>query len=375
MSKIRILHSLIRVGSGGVEQRRLSLARYLPANKYEQAIVCSEAVGGLPKKFDEVKCKIYEVGEFKWILDRRPYINAISIIKKFQPHIIHGAVFEGVALAAVAGRLGRVPIIIGEETSDPATRRWSGHLLYRLLSGMTHHMVAVSPAVKDYLVNGIKLPSNKVTLINNGVLESLPATTKQKDEVRAELGIKNSDFIIGSCGRIEDRSKRFSDLIRALVLVRRDCVNAKLLIVGNGPDEAMLRALAAQLGVAEQVIFAGYRVDTRPYFEVMDIFALASAHEAFGLVLVEAMYACLPVVATHVGGIPGVVLNEETGYLVPPSDPAALASSLLVLINNESLRHEMGGRGLFRARNKFSSERYVNEVNNLYELLLKDGLI
>lgn len=148
------------VGSGGVEQTRLSLARGLDASRYEQALVCTQAIGGLPPQFDAAGCPIHEVGVLKGIFDPIPYRRTLQIVRQFQPHIIHGAVYEGVALAAIAGRLGRVPIIIGEETSDPENRRWTGHLLYRLLSSMTHQMVGVSPAVRDYLINKIHIPSS-----------------------------------------------------------------------------------------------------------------------------------------------------------------------------------------------------------------------
>jgi glycosyltransferase involved in cell wall biosynthesis len=374
MRKIKVLHSLVRVGSGGVEQRRLSLVRGLDKSLYEQRLICTEAFGGLPEMFTGADCRVDVLGALRHITNVAPYRNALQIIRDWQPDIIHGAVFEGVAIAAVAGRLGSVPIILGEETSDPANRRWKGHLLYRLLTSMTHHMVAVSPVVQNYLLNGIKLPASKVTLINNGVTDSLPISSERKDKIRKTHGIEHGDLIIGSCGRLDDQHKRFSDLIRALAIVRQVCVNAKLLIVGSGPDETMLRALAAQLGVMEHVMFTGYQVDTRPYYEVMDIFALASAREAFGLVLVEAMYARLPVVATHVGGIPGVVLDGETGYLVPPQSPTALASRLLMLANDPSLRQQMGQKGHHRAKNEFGSDRYVQECHDLYQRLVNQML-
>jgi glycosyltransferase involved in cell wall biosynthesis len=187
--------------------------------------------------------------------------------------------------------------------------------------------------------------------------------------VSKSLGIKPDDFIIGSCGRLVDEHKRFSDLIRALSLVRRQYQNAKLLIVGKGPDEPMLRNLAVELGVSDNVLFTGYQSETRPYYEVMDVFALASAHEAFGLVLVEAMYADLPIVATRVGGIPMVVKDGETGFLVEPKAPAELADRFMELIKNTALRKSMGLRGHERAVAHFGAERYVREFDELYQRL------
>ena len=369
MAKLKVLHCLETVGSGGVEQLKLIKAKHLDKSRYEQALICTKAIGVLPAQFASAGCPVYEIGVFRDIFDRERYKRASAFVRQFQPDIIHGAVYEGVAVASLAGRWGGVPIIIGEETSDPVNRRWTGSLLYRGLAALTHQMVAVSPAVQDYLVNRIRLPATKVALINNGVADPGPASEEQRRSVRNSLNIKPDDFIIGSCGRLLDEHKRFSDLIEAFALVRKQFANAKLLIVGEGPDETMLRNLSGQLGISDHVFFAGHQGETRPYYDVMDIFALASAHEAFGLVLVEAMYADLPVVATRVGGIPTVVIDGETGLLVEPKSPASLADNLLVLINDASLRKSMGQRGHSRAVAELSAERYVHEFDVLYQRL------
>jgi len=369
VNKLRILHCLETVGSGGVEQRRLMLAQGLNSAQYEQALVCTQAIGGLPSKFDSVGCPVYEVGVFNGIFDRIPYARTLRIIRQFKPHVIHGAVYEGVALATVGGRIGRVPIIIGEETSDPVDRRWTGHLLYRLLCSITHQMIAVSPAVQDYLINKIHVPAQKVALVNNGVLRKPPASALQIQEIRDKYGLTPEYFIIGTVGRLVDSCKRISDLIRALSLVLQFYPEARLLIVGDGPDKSLLRDLAASLGVARKVCFTGYQADTQQYYAVMNIFALASAHEAFGLVLVEAMSTGLPVVATCVGGIPFVVKEGETGLLVEPNQPQSLAEAFLRLRQDVALRNDMGFRGKSRAAAEFSGEGYLQRVNDLYQRL------
>ena len=152
--------------------------------------------------------------------------------------------------------------------------------------------------------------------------------------------------------------------------------NARLLIVGDGPDREMLANLAISLGVHESVYFAGYTAYPQPFYAVMDVFALASATEAFGLVLVEAMFASLPVIATRVGGIPGIVEDGYNGVLVPPFSPERFAEEIAMLVSDEKLRFEMGRRGKARAQEMFSAERYVADVDNLYQCLAaKAGLV
>lgn len=274
-------------------------------------------------------------------------------------------------MSVVAGRVGNVPVILGEETSDPMQRRWKGHLLYRMLSAATDHMVTASPAVQHYLTGRLGLAEHKVSMINNGVDEPAPAAPGEIADIRRHFDLRDEDIVIGSVGPLLDKCKRVSDLITAMVLLKPQHSRIHLLVVGSGPDEAMLRHLAKSLGVQDFVHFAGYQRETRAFLEVMDIFALASTTEAFGLVLVEAMFAGLPVVASRVSGVLGIVEHKDTGLLVSPFQPVELAMALGKLINNPMLRKAMGQKGLLRARAHFTANRYASETDRLYSRLLR----
>lgn len=368
MSEIRVLHCLVKVGSGGVEQRRLSLARGLDSSIYNQRLICTQTQGGLPASFDEAGCPIDDVGRLDGIFDLKRYRSTLRIVREFRPHIIHGAVFEGVALASLCGRFGRVPVVIGEETSDPRNRRWKGHLLARLLAGLTDHCVGVSPSAGRYLTDTIHVPASKVSVINNGVeMPELPSRERLA-ELRAELGIDDSDFVIGSVGRMVDEQKRFGDLIQAISRLA-DIPHVKLLLLGDGRQRSRLEQLAVKLGVRGRVIFAGYQFVVGHFLGLMDVFALVSEREAFGLVNAEAMRCSLPVVATRVGGIPDVVRHNETGLLVDPRDIEAMVRAFRRMIADPELSMSMGAAGKLRADREFSAESYIRRVDNLYQRL------
>jgi glycosyltransferase involved in cell wall biosynthesis len=367
--KLRVAHCIETVGLGGVEQTRLVLARELDANRFDQILICTRTTGALADQFEAEGVPVHRIGRFHSILDRRPYQAALEKIREFRPHIVHGAVYEGVSVATVCGRLARVPIVIGEETSEAVGRSWKGHLLFRGLMGLTSHAVAVSPAVESYLVDGIKLPRRSVTLINNGVAPPTQIDESETKRLRATLGIRDGEIVIGIVGRLFDLAKRHTDLLHAFRILYERRTDLRLLIVGEGPDRTMLETLTASLGIADRVIFTGYQADTRPFYTVMDIFALSSAQESFGLVLIEAMYAKLPIVATRVGGIPTVVAENQTGLLVSPGNPPELADSLLTLIDDQNLRQRLGEQGFERAHEKFSSRRYACDIAELYERL------
>jgi glycosyltransferase involved in cell wall biosynthesis len=375
--RIRVAHCLETVHLGGVEQTRLTLARLLPKDRYEQIMICTKALGVLPQQLRDAGCPVIEVGVLRHPLDLRSHRRAYRALRHFRADIAHGAVFEGISLAAIAGRLAQVPVILTEETSDPDNQPRSrlGTALYRMLTALGDRSVAVSPATAAYLLNTLGLPSDRVSTVLNGVPESPPALPEAVAAIRKSMSLAPGALVIGCVGRLFDSHKRFTDAIRALPQIRGQGVDASMLLVGEGPDRMMMEALARDLGVAEHVTFAGYQGDTRPFFEAMDLLVHPAATEAFGLVLAEAMFAMLPVVATRVGGIPTVVEEGATAMLVDRRQPDQIAAAVLSLARDPALRTRMGQRGHARARALFGAERYVANIDALYrELLVLKGM-
>jgi L-malate glycosyltransferase len=364
--KIKVLHCLETMGSGGVEQRRLLIARYLDKNTFEQHIVCAKTNAGFENKFAEEGVIVSAIGSLKHTFNIAYYKRLLTIVRKVRPHIIHGAVFEGVTSAVVAGMLLRIPVIIVEETSDPLNRSWRGNWLMKIFCSLADYVVGISPSVTNYLRHTVKAHPRKIRLINNGVAVPVRAAREKVEQLKRQLGLQPEDFVVGSVGRLRDFHKRFSDLIRAIALLREKCPSMKLLIVGDGEDREALEKLAVELNVQERVIFAGFQNDTTPYYCMMDVFALASHMEGFGLVVVEAMLFSLPVVVTEVGGLRDIVVEGETGFLVPSHTPMAMAEKLKFFFENKSHRVEMGEKGCIRAHAEFTAEAYVKKVESLY---------
>ncbi|ADP69693.1 glycosyl transferase group 1 [Rhodomicrobium vannielii ATCC 17100] len=370
MSRIRVLHTLCRIHSGGVEQRRILLAQALGQDRYEHAVICQEADGPIPGVLRDAGWTIHEIGLAHSILDPAWHARAHAIARAFQPDIAHGAVYEGEALACSIGlRIPRVKVVM-EETSDPVDRRWTGNALMRAMCMRADACIGVSPKVTGYLRETLRIPQRKIHLINNAVPSVPPPSLARMAEMRARLGISEGDVIIGSVGRV-DGNKRFSDIIRALPMIRSSQPRARLLIVGDGPDRVMLERLTEELDVTGAVIFAGYQGAPRDYYHLMDVFVLASAHEAFGLVLVEAMLSGVPVVATEVGGIPFVLAEGKAGVLVPAKQHAELANAVIRLLADQSSAQAFSSAGLERALSAFAPERYVAEVAQLYADLVR----
>lgn len=370
---IRVLNIIDTMSSGGVERRRLSMAKLLDNSKFKLKIICTNAVGPFPDEIRQEGVEVIAIGDLKSFLDYKQHLKVMKIIKEFKPHIIHGAVFEGVTMAAINGFIKRVPIIILEETSDPQNRRWKGNLLMKLLSLTADKVIGVSPATMNYLRCKLKISEKKVQLINNGV--ALPQNVLDIDGInlRKDLRISKNQIVIGTVGRLlSDSNKRFSDLIKAVDLLIKKGVNTKLVIVGEGKEKVNYQNLASQLGITDQVAFTGYQNEVAPYYALFDIFSLVSSHESFGLVLAEAMLHKIPIVATRVGGMQYIVDDGETGFLVEKYDVNAIAQKLEILCLDANLRKEMGDNGYKKALVHYTEERYVEDIKNLYLDLIQN---
>lgn len=356
-----MLHSLASVSYGGVERRHLQVVLRSDARDFIHAFVCPDASGPIAADLSQADVPIYVLGSSTVQGIPLRTVRIARVARLWGADIIHGAVIEGYVPGVLAGRLLRIPTI-AEETSDPQNRRRGGHLLARLAAANADYCVGVSDAVVRYWFDQ-SVPEAKVRLLRNGVpAPYLPAEPELRT-LRASLAIPPTAVVVGTIGRFFDSHKRFSDLIRARALSQTPWF---LVLVGDGPDVGHVQNLANLMGVNRHVRFVGSQDNVGPYLGIMDIFALASAREAFGLVIVEAMLSGLPVVATDVGGIPSVVRDGVTGVLVPPKSPERLAAEIDLLSLDPVRRIQMGLAGRERATENFSVDRYVSEVEGLY---------
>lgn len=367
---IRVIHIMSTVTGGGVERRRLSLAKAFKGTDIQMKLVGTFKSGNIAEQIEENGVEIIEIGDFNGPFHWEKHKKIQKIIDDFKPHIIHGAVYEGVTMAAINGFIKKVPIIILEETSDPQNRSSKADFLLRIFSFAADKFIAIAPNVADYLRNTAKVSEKKVITINNGVEIPRTVSDLEVQNLKNLYDIKQDDFVIGTIGRLFNDHKKITDIIEAIHLLK-DFENLKLLIVGSGKDEEFIKQKVIELGVQEKVIFAGYQFDTAPFYQLMDVFCIASQREGFGLVAAEAMLHKLPVIATRVGGLQNVVVDGETGILIQPHQPQEIADAIKKLYGSSNLVKEYSGNGYNRAMQNYTEERYVNDVIALYRELLK----
>ncbi len=367
--RIRVLHCLSSVARGGVERRRVVLAKRLDPTRYEQRVLARATRGDVVDALEEHGVPVMTVGSGR-LFAPRPLLRAVSEAVRFRPHIVHGAVFEGLSLAVTAGNACGARIVI-EETSLATTRSPRGRALFRTIVAASDACVAISPAVRDHLRDIGNIPERKITLIQNGIDEPVVPPAHELEATRRELRLSPQAFVVGSvCRLTDDGVKRVSDLIRASALLRSRCPELRVLVVGDGLARPSLECLSRELGVEDCVTFLGNREDTGRFYALMDVFTLLSSREGFGLVVAEAMFCGVPVVGAAVGGIKDSVVDGETGVLVPPFSPEAVAEALLTLSQRPELRLAMGEAGRVRAQRLFGAARYASDVDAFYTRLL-----
>jgi glycosyltransferase involved in cell wall biosynthesis len=232
--------------------------------------------------------------------------------------------------------------------------------------------VAVAEDAREVATRVEGVSSAKVVTIVNGVDTDAFRPTPDRGLARAELGVPTSGFHIGVVARLSPE-KDHATLLAAFARVHAERPDTILTLVGDGPLRRELEALAGELGIGRAVRFAGARRDVARALAAFDVFALSSRTEGLSLTLIEAAAMGLPIVATRVGGNSEVVVDGETGWLVPAADPASFARALLACAA-EPRRTAMGLRGRERAVERFSIDRMTRAYEAIYDEVVGLGL-
>jgi glycosyltransferase involved in cell wall biosynthesis len=206
-------------------------------------------------------------------------------------------------------------------------------------------------------------PARRVRVLHNGIDPGTAPTPFSRARARRALGVPDDVLLIGTAGRL-DPVKDFSTLITAVAEHRLHHAATRLVIIGDGPERAALERLAAT--APGTVVFTGYRSDVRDLLPALEIFVNSSTHEGVSLTILEAMAAALPVIATRVGGTPEVVLDNETGLLVPPQNPMSLAAAVNALAQSPDRRQRMGEAARLRMKSHFSLETMTRAYLTAY---------
>jgi glycosyltransferase involved in cell wall biosynthesis len=314
--------------------------------------------------------------------DARAIVRLARLIRRERPTILH-------THTAKAGAVGRLAALLAGPSRPPiVVHTFHGHvlrgyfnplatrgfrLLETLLARTTTTLVAVSPEVRDDLVRLRVAPASKFAVIRLGIEldQRVGNDATARAATRRLLGVGDEPFVVGWVGRMT-AVKRTDVVVRVLSKLVERGVDARLLLVGDGPDRDGLERYAHELGVIRRCLFLGYQEDVARWYNAIDALLLPSVNEGTPVSVIEALAAERPAVATAVGGTPDVVRDGVDGFLVDPADGDALAARLAELAGDPQRRAEMGAAGRERVLERYAVDRLVDDIDRLYRRLLAE---
>jgi glycosyltransferase involved in cell wall biosynthesis len=307
-------------------------------------------------------------------LDLRPWGTVLRMLRG-GVDILHSHKFGSNVWAAGLTFLARPPVFVAHEHTWSYSGDRRRILLDRcLIAPRADAFVAVSRDDQRKMVEIERIPPEKTRFIPNGIdLEPPPEDAGKR--IRRELGLDPDQPVIGTVATLRAQ-KALDILIEAALILREEFTDLAVLIAGGADptaaeEAARLKAMADRLGAGETVRFLGPRDDVLSLLAALDVAVISSDYEGSPLSVMEYMEAALPVVATRVGGVPDIVVDGETGFLVPPRDPGAIAAAVTRLLAEPDLARRMGEAGQRRRRAQFDLAATVRRVEQLYEELYR----
>jgi len=296
------------------------------------------------------------------------------VLKDHQVDILHCHKHKSTLYGALAGTLAGTPVVCAHVHGLDRTRTRRRRLLNYFLYKKVRMIVGVAGAVaQDVLACNWRLPRDRVTVLENSIeYHRFADVAMTPQEARDLLGLPRQAFVYGTIGRLAP-TKGLTYMLEAFARVRAHVPQAHLVLIGTGPEADRYQAQTRALGIGEAVTFAGYRQDIEKVIRALDVFVMASVAEGMPRVLLEAMAARVPCIATRVGGIPEIITDADTGWLVPSRAVAPLADAMAkaaaLPAGEMTALRDAAQR---RIQQCFSHEVTREKLRQLYETLLAE---
>jgi len=382
--RTKIVRIIARLNIGGPALHVVNLNKGLSSDRFESLLVTGSPNPGEGSMLDyaqENDVHPLEISQMVGEASLRPrdfkaLLKLYRILRVERPQIVHTHTAKAGFLGRLAAQMAGVPVIIhtyhGHVLNGyygPATS-WLLKMMERGLARITDRLVAVSELVKEDLIAYRIAPAEKISVIPLGFdLEPFFNCRSLRGQFRSELGLGPDIRLVGILGRIAPIKNHRLFLESAARIVEQDST-VRFVIVGDGILKSEMEGYAQDLHISEQVIFTGWRRDLPRIYADLDVLVVSSNNEGTPVSAIEAMASGCPVVATRVGGLPDIIKEGETGYLVSARQPQPLAGAIVRVIENAQAAEQMGRSGRLSVKEKFSLDRLVSDTEALYEKLL-----
>jgi len=355
---MHILHTEASTGWGGQEIRILREAKGMRERGH--SIVFAVAFGArLGARAKEEGFQVYNV-DFSWKSLAASLVKLVRVIRKEKIDIINTHSSLDAWIGGIAGKLAGIKLIRTRHLSTPSKPGLNSRILYHHLSNFT---VTTCESVAEKIRSQARIGSSRCRSIPTGVELNDP----EPSNFREEWGISPDEIVIGTACILRSW-KGISDLLKAANLLK-DYPSLTWLVVGSGPSEERFKQECRELKLEDRVIFTGFLPDPLPAIGAMDIFTLLSTgNEGVSQASLQAAFLKKPLITTHTGGLPEVCLPGKTGYLTS-SSPEEIASAFKKLIDSPEKRELYGQNAHILAKELFSFDKTLNEMEKVYEIV------
>lgn len=380
-SRIKVLHVITRLVVGGAQDNTLLTVRHLDRGRYDVTLASGPTLGsegsleeGIPPDLDFERIPALvrdpDPGRDAWAL-----FHLCRLMRTRRYHVVHTHTTKAGLLGRVAARLAGVPVIVhtphGHAFHDYLGPRGSAALMTveRGLARWTHRIVCLTEAEREDHLRFRIAAAGKFVVIHSGVdIDRFRRFEVQPEAKRGALGLPVHGPLVGCVARLVP-VKGVRHLLEAAPLVRSAVPRVTIAFVGDGPLRAELEHRAAALGLNGTVRFLGLRRDVADIMPLCDVVVLPSLNEGMGRVAVEAQAAGRPVVGSRVSGLQDVVKDGETGLLVPPANPEALAAAIIRCLTDPARAAAMGSRAQ-QCVEPYAVATMISKIERTYEELL-----
>ncbi|QDU67373.1 glycosyltransferase [Engelhardtia mirabilis] len=372
---MKILHVVTTLDVGGAEMHLLSQVRGQCARGHSVRMVFLKGEGRLTEDF--LAAGAEWVGQ---VPATRPFglWSHLRWAELVHSHLLKADVLTAV-MATLAGR--RRCLVSGKHNDEQVLKRPLVGAVHAVIGRLPRLTIVLSDHVGRFVERYGHVPLRRQARVYYGLdpepfERAAAAPFAERMDLRAELGLGRGDVVFTCVARFAPQ-KAHDVLLRGFAAARKSFgPRLRLLLVGDDPfgdGRQRAEAVAAELGLGDAVVFAGIRRDVAQILAASDVFVMASLWEGLGLVFLEAMATSLPVLATDVSAVPEVVVDGQTGVLVPPSDAEALARAMAELAQSADRRHELGRAGHLRVLEHFGLDRMVDETLHHYESVARSS--
>ncbi|MBI2055014.1 MAG: glycosyltransferase family 4 protein [Candidatus Sungbacteria bacterium] len=369
----KVVIGITKATWGGAQRYCFDLATHLAKNQFDVVLVAGES-GLLAERLKAIGIRVIIISgmrrDIRWLGELLILKRLISILRSERPDILHLNSPKMAGLGALAGRILGVPKIVvtihgwsffEDRNTVARTIIW---FFSWFTAVFTHKVIVITH--RDYLAaqDFPFIAKRKFTLIPNGIGEygNFVERTIARKELRDLASFYDTPFIIGTITELT-ANKDLPTLIRAAAKLPQNAVS---IIIGGGEDETRLRKLIEELDAAHKVFLTGFVKDAWRLLRGLDCFILTSVKEGLPYVIMEAMAAGLPIIATNIGGIPDLLVQNESGILVAPKDPEMLAAAIRKLAEDGQLRDNLAKNARYRVEKLFNINAMIEETRRLY---------